>query len=316
MKKKHSRIGFIASIAMHSVVFASVYGIYHTLPPEQKTEEITSISMEMLAARLEQPQVATAPDADPSAMEEPEKVIEPEVQEPTPEPPPIAEPEPKPLPPPKPVEKPKPKEQPKPKEPPKPKEQPKPKEPPKPKEKVKELPKEDKAKDKPKVKSELPKDKPKGEIAKVGTKALEKGPEVKAGIVAKAVPNAVQGPKTQAGVPNGATNGEGKSVGSATGSSSANEIGAYQAQLQRALQQRATNAYPQRERMMRKTGVVTLSLSVSSSGQVVNVNVVNSSGNSNLDAAAVKAAQSTKLSASPPAGFPSSLVVPVRFSIQ
>ncbi|AFU19498.1 energy transducer TonB family protein [Actinobacillus suis] len=281
MKKKHSRIGLISSIVIHTFVFAGFISIVKSSHSDGQPED-NVMSMELVAALLEQPQVAVA--------EEQPTQAEPEKQQAEPEPEPEAEPIPEPKPQPKPKEKPK--------EKPKPKEQPKPKE--------KEKPKKEKAKDKP-------------------IKALEKGPEAKQGIVAKAIPNAVQGTQARAGIPNGKPNGNpngtsanGSQNGAAGGSgsgSNGSEIGAYKAALQRALQRRANNAYPAREKMMRKTGVVTIGFTVSSSGDLTNVKVLNSSGNSNLDNAAVKAAQSTKVSP-PPAGFPSSVTVPVKFSIE
>ncbi|WP_373779181.1 energy transducer TonB [Glaesserella sp.] len=274
MKKRHSLIGLLCSILFHATVFASIWYVAKSSPQTQAVEEVTNISIEMLAARLEQPEVAASPEP----MKEPEPEHKPE---------PAVEPEPKPIPEPKP-------------EPPvaveKPKE--KPKDPPKEKAKPKEKPKE-----KPK---KTPKEKPKA------IKALEKGPEAKQGVVEKAIPNAAQGSKTQAGIVKGSPSGNATASGNSAGG---NELNAYKAQLQKMLQQRAYNAYPQREKMMRKTGTVTLSFSVSSSGQVTNVNVSKSSGNTNLDNAAVKAAQSTRMNSPPPAGFPSSLIVPVRFSI-
>ena len=282
MKKKHSRIGLISSLALHSAVFAGVFSIYQQQQnPQQPAEELVSISMEMLAARLEQPQVASAPEANESAAEQPEKVIEPEVTPKEPEPEPIIEPKTRAEP--TLVEKPKPKETEKPK------------------------PKLEKPKEKAKIE---PKEKTKPTI-----KAVEKAPEAKTGIVAKAIPNAMPSTKPQAGVASNSTQGSNTTSNAASSSGSASEINAYKVALQKALQQRANNAYPQREKMMRKTGVVTLSFSVSASGQVINVSVSNSSGNSNLDAAALKAAQSTSIGSAPPAGFPSSLIVPVRFSV-
>ncbi|WGE36106.1 TonB family protein [Actinobacillus genomosp. 1] len=285
MKKKHSRIGLTSSIAIHAVIFAGLASmVTHSHSDNLPQEEV--MSMELVAALLEQPQVAVAQEE--PVPSEPEKV------EIAPEPEPEAEAIPEPKPQPKPKEKPK--EQPK--EKPKPKAQPKPKE--------QEKPKKEKAKDKP-------------------IKALEKGPEAKQGIVAKAIPNAVQGTQLRAGIPNGKPEGnpnglsangaQNGAVGGGGNGASGSEIGAYKAALQRALQRRANNAYPTREKMMRKTGVVTIGFSVSSSGELINVKVLNSSGNGNLDNAAVKAAQSTKVSP-PPAGFPSNVTVPVKFSIE
>lgn len=314
MNKRHSRIGLAGSIAFHASIVAIIWlASSHLVVSDQVSDEqeVTSISMEMMAGVAEQPQVAVSPDVDENAKEEevkPEEKVEEKVEEPKPEtkPEPVTEPEPV-------------------KEVVKPKEQPKEK-----KVKPKEEPKKvEKPKEKPK-----PVEKPKPEKPKVEkpVKAMEKGPAVKQGIVAKAMPNVPQSQTPKAGIANGNPNGKGN-IGTAQGSPNGNaakgngngsngsaaassgEINAYKATLQRALQRQANNAYPTRERMMRKMGTVTLSFTVSPSGQLTNVNVVNSSGNSNLDAAAVKAAQSTKTSP-PPADFPSHVTVPVKFSIE
>ena len=172
-------------------------------------------------------------------------------------------------------------------------------EPPKPIEKPKPKPKEPPKKDPPKKveKTKEKKEKPK-QAKSNAVKALERSTEVKQGIVAKANPAATPG---------------GQATG---GAGNPSEIGAYRALLQRSLQQRSNNAYPQREKMMRRTGIVTLGISISPTGKIINVKVVNSSGNTNLDNAAVKAAESTNLNSPPPVGFPTNLTVPVKFSIQ
>ncbi|MDY5106597.1 MAG: energy transducer TonB [Actinobacillus minor] len=301
MNKRNSRIGLVGSIAIHGAIIGSVWAAMTQLPQEPIIEqEVTSISMEMLAGVEQQAQVAVAPEEipvqpeieekeTPTAVEEPQKPLKVE---------PIAE---------------KPKEK---------KEKPKEKKPEPPKEKPKKV---EKNIEKPKVEKPKPIEKPKQVTEKPAKpiKALEKGIEAKEGVVAKAAPNLPQAAKAQPGIAQGSPAGKGN-VGSSAGSdngnapkntASGNEINAYKVTLQRALQRRANNTYPAREKMMRKTGTVTLSFSVSSSGQVTNVQVINSSGNSNLDAAAVKAAQGTKTDA-PPAGFPSNVTVPVRFSIE
>lgn len=296
MNKRNSRIGLVGSIAIHGAIIGSVWAAMTQLPQEPIIEqEVTSISMEMLAGVEQQAQVAVAAEETPVQPEIEEKETPTAVEEPKEEPQkplkvePIAE---------KPKEK---KEKPKEKKPEPPKEKPKKVEKPKPIEKPKQVT-----------------EKPVKPI-----KALEKGIEAKEGIVAKAAPNLPQAAKAQPGIAQGSPAGKGN-VGSSAGSdngnapkstASGNEINAYKVTLQRALQRRANNTYPAREKMMRKTGTVTLSFSVSSSGQVTNVQVINSSGNSNLDAAAVKAAQGTKTDA-PPAGFPSNVTVPVRFAIE
>lgn len=182
------------------------------------------------------------------------------------------------------------------------------------------------------MEKEKPKEKPKSESTKAEkpktepkkmVKALEKGTEAKQGIVAKAVPNAFQGTKVQAGIPNGSANGNHPSInqaGSPNGNTNqagqnSSEHNAYRATLQRALQQRANSSYPQREKMMRKMGTVVLKFTLTPTGQITNVQVQKSSGNDNLDAAAVKAAQSTN-PPTPPTGFPSAITVPVKFVVQ
>lgn len=309
MNKRNSRIGLVGSIAIHGAIVGSVWAAMTQLPQEPIIEqEVTSISMEMLAGVEQQAQVAVAPEDTPVQPEVEEKETPTAVEEPKEEP--KVEPQ-KPLKVEPIAEKPKEKKE-------------------KPKEKKSEPPKEKPKKiekniEKPKVEKPKLIEKPKPVLEKPAKpiKALEKGIEAKEGIVAKAAPNLPQAIKAQPGIAQGSPAGKGN-VGSSAGSdngnapkstASGNEINAYKVTLQRALQRRANNTYPAREKMMRKTGTVTLSFSVSPSGQVTNVQVINSSGNSNLDAAAVKAAQGTKTEA-PPAGFPSNVTVPVRFAIE
>lgn len=294
MNKRHSQIGLAGSIAFHVSIVAIIwFASSHMIVLEQVSDEqeVASISMEMMAAAAEQPQVAVARDVDENVKEEevkPEEKVE--ESKPKSQPEPVSEPEPV-------------------------KEVVKPKEP----------PKEKKVKPIEKPKSEKPKvEKP--------IKAIEKGPEVKQGIVAKAMPNVPQSQTPKPGIQNGNPNGkeaQGTNQGSPNGNAekgngnssgnnasvSSGDINAYKSALQRALQRQANNVYPTRERMMRKMGTLILSFTVSPSGQLTNVNVVSSSGNSNLDTAAINAAQSTKASP-PPAGFPSHVTVPVKFSVE
>ncbi|OOS00316.1 hypothetical protein B0187_02175 [Haemophilus paracuniculus] len=308
MNKKNSRTGLATSLLLHGAVFSGIWWVINQ-PQEKPPEEVvTSISMEMLAANLEQPQVAVAPP-------QPEETLAPE---PEPEPEKTAEPEPvagpvvmpKPLE--KPIEKPKLKE--------------KPKEPPK--EKPKDKPKE-KPKDPPLGK---PKEKVKAEKPAKPIKALETGTVAKEGIVAKAIPNATQGIKAQAGVPNAKAGGT-SPTGSATGNptakansagnqtannanaaSSGDNYAAYVQGLQRLLARKAKSNYPPREKMMRKQGIVTISFTVSPSGQLTNATVISSSGVAGLDAAAVKIANSTMYE--PPINGKNQFTVPVKFEIE
>ena len=307
MDKTNSRIGLATSIILHAMAVALFWFLSLRLTDTKPVveEEVSSISMEMMAALAEQPEVAVTTEPTPEEKA-PEKAPEPEevIEEPKPEPVEEAIPEPKVVP--KPPEKPpeKPKEKPKEKPPEKPKEKPKP--------------------------PEKPKEKPKVEKP---VKAIETGPEVKQGIVAKAAPNVVQGKEAKEGIANGNPLGKGN-IGSANGSpngnaasgngngsgnkaegASSSDINAYRATLQRAIQRRANNTYPKREKMMRKMGTATVSFNLSPSGQISGVRVLNSSGNESLDGAAVKAVESTSVEA-PPAGFPSQVTVPVKFSVE
>ncbi len=63
MKKKHSRIGLLASLAIHTALIGGTFAWLHNHKVEKIAEQ-NSLSMEMVAALLEQPQVAVAPDPD------------------------------------------------------------------------------------------------------------------------------------------------------------------------------------------------------------------------------------------------------------
>lgn len=89
MKKHHSRIGLIASLAIHGALIGGSFALLNEQKIEKAAEQ-NSLSMEMVAALLEQPQVAVSPDPIEEVKEiEPEKV-EPQ---PEPEPEPVPEPE-------------------------------------------------------------------------------------------------------------------------------------------------------------------------------------------------------------------------------
>lgn len=283
MQKKHSFIGLTFSIGLHLLLAAAtLFAFTHSEKPPV-VEQHTHISMEMLAARLEQPEVAVVPEPapQPQNVPEPEKPVEP-----TPEPiaPKVAEPkikpQEKPKPPEKPIEKPKEKQKPKESE-------------------------KNNAKPQAKIDKTKPKDKPTPPKTKIN--ALEKGEMPKQGVAEKAQPQAVKAEKSQPGTTQGATN-----ANLAKGNNNAGELDAYKAQLQRTLQRQAMNSYPQREKSLRKTGVVTLSFTINAAGQLVNVQVVASSGNSNLDNAALKVAQSIKM---PPPPTQSNWTVPIRYAI-
>lgn len=276
MKNAHSRIGFVSSVVLHTGLFGGLYWLAQTPNTQPATETVSSISMEMMAAMLEQPTVAVALE-EPTPPEVKEAPVEEKPLEEALLPEPIPTPEPPPKPQPKPIEK--------------------------PIEKPKEKPKK-KAEEKPKVEKKIEK-----KVEKKPIQALEKGSTPQEGVVAKA--EVAQAKQAQQGIVQGSKGNQTVQSGQASGG----ELDAYKAQLQRMLQQRANRSYPQREKMMRKTGTVTLRFNLSPNGQVVNVVVANSSGNQNLDNAAAAAAQSTKMPSAPPAGFPSQLIVPIRFAL-
>ena len=94
-----------------------------------------------------------------------------------------------------------------------------------------------------------------------------------------------------------------------------NEIQDYKRKIQRALKKQVAKAYPAREKMMRKSGKTILNFEIEDSGNLTNIAIIKSSGNTNLDNAAIKALQLAKLPP-PPTDFPRNVSVPVVFSIE
>ena len=92
MNKRNSRIGLAGSIVFHTVIVSTILiATKQTVLSDQidDMQEVSSISMEMLAGVAEQPQVAVAPDIDETAKEEeakPEEKTEEKIEEPKPEP--------------------------------------------------------------------------------------------------------------------------------------------------------------------------------------------------------------------------------------
>lgn len=296
MKKTHSLFGLIASLAIHGLLVVAGFTWIGNHPIEKVTTQEKTLSVEIVAALLTQPQVAVAPTSIPEEVKE--------IKEENLEPEPTSEPETKSIPQPDAIPDPSLKlKQEKPKE-----------------KKHRKYHIERKAY---KEKKENPEEKLKEPLQRKHThrpiKALEQGPESKQGIVAKAIPHATQSDKLAAGIVDGQRKGS-QSISSTgimngTSGGNTNEISAYKAALQRALQRKASNAYPQREKMMRKTGTVTIKFNVLPSGVISNVSVMTSSGNNNLDTAAIRSAEGIKMP-SPPTGFPSQVTVPIKFSME
>ena len=92
------------------------------------------------------------------------------------------------------------------------------------------------------------------------------------------------------------------------------EHNAYRAAIRREIERH--KRYPARAKMMRKQGVVSVSFSVGADGSLSGERVTNSSGDESLDNAALEAVRSARPVGPKPAGFTSSVSVPISFTIQ
>ena len=92
------------------------------------------------------------------------------------------------------------------------------------------------------------------------------------------------------------------------------ELNAYRAAIRREIERH--KRYPARAKMMRKQGVVSVSFSVGADGSLSGERVTNSSGDESLDNAALEAVRSARPVGPKPAGFTSSVSVPISFTIQ
>ena len=92
------------------------------------------------------------------------------------------------------------------------------------------------------------------------------------------------------------------------------ELNAYRAAIRREIERH--KRYPARAKMMRKQGVVSVSFSVGADGSLLGERVTTSSGDESLDNAALEAVRSARPVGPKPAGFASSVSVPISFTIQ
>jgi len=92
------------------------------------------------------------------------------------------------------------------------------------------------------------------------------------------------------------------------------ELNAYRAAIRREIERH--KRYPARAKMMRKQGIVSVSFSVGTDGSLSGERVTNSSGDESLDNAALEAVRSARPVGPKPAGFTSSVSVPISFTIQ
>ncbi len=179
-------------------------------------------------------------------------------------------------------------------------------EPPKPEKPKEPEKKEEKPKEKPKER-EKPKEKPKEKAKKV-----EKPQEAR-----KDLPKAertVEGNaniNSQATTLAKATTNNPNLVGSG---GSADEKAAYSSALRREIERH--KRYPQRAKMMRKQGTVTVSFNIGADGAISGARVSKSSGNDDLDNAAIQAVQSARPIGPRPVGMGSSISVPINFTIR
>ena len=153
-------------------------------------------------------------------------------------------------------------------------------------------------KPKPKPK-EKPKEKPKNEVK--AEKAVE---------MPKSLPigdKNINSTATTTGQPgtNGVQGGSGTNT---------DELNAYRVAIRREIERH--KRYPARAKMMRKQGVVSVSFSVGADGSLSGERVTNSSGDESLDNAALEAVRSARPVGPKPAGFTSSVSVPISFTIQ
>ena len=159
-------------------------------------------------------------------------------------------------------------------------------------------------KPKPKPK-EKPKEKPKNEVK--AEKAVEMPKSLPIGdknINSTATANSKATTTGQPGT-NGVQGGSGTNT---------DELNAYRAAIRREIERH--KRYPARAKMMRKQGVVSVSFSVGADGSLSGERVTNSSGDESLDNAALEAVRSARPVGPKPAGFASSVSVPISFTIQ
>lgn len=159
-------------------------------------------------------------------------------------------------------------------------------------------------KPKPKPK-EKPKEKPKNEVKTEKPVGMPKNlPIGDKNINSTATANSKAMTTGQSGA-NGVQGGSGTNT---------DERNAYRAAIRREIERH--KRYPTRAKMMRKQGVVSVSFSVSSDGSLSGERVTNSSGDESLDNAALEAVRSARPVGPKPAGFASSVSVPISFTIQ
>ena len=95
---------------------------------------------------------------------------------------------------------------------------------------------------------------------------------------------------------------------------SSDEANAYRSALRREIERH--KRYPQRAKVMRKQGIVTVGFNIGSDGTLSGERVIKSSGNEDLDNAALEAVRRARSIGPRPNGVSSSISVPISFTIQ
>ncbi len=315
---RHS-FSFLVSLLIHISLLLVVFWLTNSVKPEEKpleddSEETVSFDFGQLIANEQLVSQDSTAAGGSSAAEEsiaeqsesagaaqPQEPVQ--SQKPVQTPTPIAKPTPKPTPKPKPTQKAEPKSKPTQKAEPKSKPAPKPKTTPTPK-----------AEPKPTTGG--------GQTSNKGTKGSSGGQSSGKGTKGsgggQSSGKGTKGSGSGKGQANGGGKGNGKGQAAAGGGQavSKQDLNAYRAGLQRAIDKAAKRNYPNAAKKQKKEGTVKVRFTLTSSGQFTNISVVGSSGNDALDKAAIKALKRLKGYKPPPEGFPRTQNARMRFKLK
>lgn len=92
------------------------------------------------------------------------------------------------------------------------------------------------------------------------------------------------------------------------------EASTYRSALRREIERH--KRYPQRAKMMRRQGVVTISFNIAANGNITDARITKSSGNDDLDNSALSAVKNARAIGPRPAGMAANISVPISFRIQ
>lgn len=286
---------FLFSAVIHVGIFFGVWTWVSVQPPTPSVPvEAMTFDLGMLVAENTEPRAKPQPTLQPEPTLVPETTLEPE-----PKPVAIAKPIIKPI-----VKKPEPKQAEK-----KPIKQPVVKKT-QPKKTIKTS-----VKKKPAVKKQKPKQKKPKKITKKNSKKPTKQSTAKKSVRSSKKTTSVTAKKatTQAKKKPQQSASSGKPQRQQSNNANA---GAYRSGLQAAIDRAASRSYPKQARRMRKQGTVRVKFNLGRDGRISNPNVVSSSGSRLLDKAAIKALKRLGKYKKPPAGFPTTLTVPIQFRLR